>query len=290
MDRDMDNSNTRIWRCGDRVFVCGTRTIIVGILNVTPDSFSDGGRYATLPDAVVQARRMVAEGADMIDIGGESTRPGAPPVSEEEELHRVIPAIEAIRAECDIPLSIDTRKAAVAREALARGAQVVNDVSALTGDPGMLDAVAQSNAGVVLMHMQGIPETMQNHPNYADVVEEVALYLERRIADAVAAGVGLDRIAVDPGIGFGKTLEHNLALLTAGNRFHRLGTVVYIGASRKSFIGRLLGDVPPENRLEGSVAAAVASVLHGADIVRVHDVAATRRALAVADALRRNSY
>jgi dihydropteroate synthase len=274
-----------LWRCGSHTFFCGPRTLIAGILNVTPDSFSDGGEFFDPRRAVEHACEMVQAGVDFIDVGGESTRPNASPVDSEEELRRVLPVIEGIRGVSDVPLSIDTTKAEVARRALEHGVEIVNDVSALRADPEMGRVVADSRAGLILMHMQGSPATMQVAPHYDDVVEEVGGFLEERIEAAQRLGIETDRICIDPGIGFGKNLEHNLELVAAGWRLRALGTPVMIGVSRKSFIGKLLGAAPGE-RLEGSLAAAVAAVLQGADVVRTHDVAETRRACAMADALK----
>lgn len=274
------------WQCRSRSFECGRKTLIAGILNITPDSFSDGGHYMDPAIAVARALEIVAQGADIIDIGGESSRPGAEPVDANEELARVIPVIEAIRKVCDVPISIDTSKAAVAHEAIARGAEIVNDISALRGDPYMARVVAESGAGAILMHMRGTPRTMQTMVDYEDVVGEVEDFLRERLAAAMEAGIPRERICLDPGIGFAKGLEANLDLLAASARFRELGAPVMIGASRKAFIGKLTGAAGGEGRMAGSVAACVAAVLRGADIVRVHNVAETRQAVAVADALR----
>jgi len=257
----------------------------MGILNVTPDSFADGGRYTTVERAVAHARRLIAEGADLIDVGGESTRPGAEPVAAAEESARVVPVVAALRAETALPISVDTTKAEVAAVSLAAGADMVNDVSGGRFDPAMLPLVAARGAAVVLMHMQGTPATMQQAPAYGDVVAEVAAFLSERAAAARSAGVDSARIWIDPGIGFGKRLEHNLALLVHIERLAALGFPVLVGASRKAFLGELSGD-SVDGRLAASLAAAVLAVAHGARAVRVHDVAATRRALAVADAAR----
>ena len=257
----------------------------MGILNVTPDSFSDGGLFAEAEDAVAHGARLADEGADIVDVGGESTRPGAEPVHVDEELRRVIPVIEGLRASRpDIVLSIDTRRSLVANEAVAAGAAIVNDISG-GHDPAMLRVVRDTGAGLVLMHMQGDPHTMQDQPHYDDVVAEVHEFLRERVEAAVFAGVASDRLCVDPGIGFGKDLEHNVALLRAIERFHDLDAAVLVGASRKRFIGTLSGVDEAASRLEGSLAAAVLSVAHGADVVRVHDVAETVRALGVTDAI-----
>jgi len=256
------------------------RPLIMGIVNVTPDSFSDGGLYAETEAAIAHGRKLIVEGADIVDIGGESTRPGAAPLNPETEMARVLPVVRALSAD-GACISIDTRRAAVMRAALAAGARIVNDVTALTGDGDSLAVVRGSDAAVVLMHMLGEPQTMQVNPTYADVVGEVSSYLAGRVQACRAAGIEPERIAVDPGIGFGKTVEHNLALLAGIERLRALGVTVLVGASRKAFIGKLSrGEAAPE-RVPGSVAAALAAVSRGAHIVRVHDVAATRQALAV---------
>ena len=261
------------------------RTIIMGIVPVTQDAFSDGGRYMDPARAVAHGQEMAGEGADIIDVGGESTRPGAQPVSADEEMARVLPVIRRLREIVSIPISIDTIKAEVARAALGQGADLVNDISALRYDPAMAPLVAAEEVPVVLMHMQGTPQTMQQNPSYADVVEEVKAFLESRIQFAVKAGVSRERIIIDPGIGFGKNLDHNLALLRGLAALTALGRPVLVGTSRKTFIGKLL-EAGPEERLEGSLAAAVAAALAGANIIRVHDVKEAARAIRIADALR----
>lgn len=273
-----------IWRCRGREIVCGQKTLIMGILNATPDSFSDGGKFQALETAVARGLQMVAEGADMIDIGGESTRPGAKPVQALEEIARTVPIIKKLREKMDALISIDTRKAEVARAALAAGADIINDISALA-DPGMAAVAAETGAGLVLMHMLGTPETMQNNPQYTDVVSDVRNFLEERIAFAVARGVALEQITLDPGIGFGKTDEHNLALLKGIPVLTALDRPVLIGASRKGFIGRMLGG-KPEERLAGSLAVAGFAVLRGAHILRVHDVKESCDAARLVDKLR----
>ena len=255
----------------------------MGIVNVTPDSFSDGGRYLESGAAIEHGRRLLAEGADVLDVGGESTRPGSEPVSAEEELSRVIPVIEALAGEA--PLSVDTAKAEVARAAIAAGATMVNDVTALRGDPEMAGTCAEGGVEVVLMHMLGTPKTMQDDPHYGDVVSEVLDFLAERVAEATAAGIEQSRIWIDPGIGFGKTVAHNLALIARLDRLTRLGRPVLVGASRKSFLGAITGVAEPRDRLAGSLAAALIAVERGARVVRVHDVAATVEALAVAAAV-----
>jgi dihydropteroate synthase len=260
----------------------------MGVLNVTPDSFSDGGRYTTLDKALAHAESMVREGARIIDVGGESTRPGARPVAVNEEIDRVLPVIERLTTELDVIVSIDTRRAEVARAALSVGAHLLNDVAALTG-PGMIEVAAGSTAAVCLMHMQGEPATMQLCPRYEDVVREVRDYLQARVHACETVGITRDRIVIDPGIGFGKTLQHNLALLAHLQALTSLGVPVLIGVSRKSMFKALLGRELDE-RLPGTIAATTAAVLGGASIVRAHDVAAAVDAVRVADALRRSGF
>jgi dihydropteroate synthase len=242
----------------------------MGILNATPDSFSDGGKFQTLESAVARGLQMVKEGADIIDIGGESTRPGAKPVQTLEEIDRTVPIIEKLREKTTALISIDTQKADVARAAIAAGADIINDISALA-DPGMAAVAAETGAGLILMHMLGTPQTMQNNPRYADVVSDVRNFLEERTAFAVSRGIAPEQICLDPGIGFGKTDEHNLALLRAIPALAALGRPVLIGASRKSFIGRMSGGGPDE-RMAGSLAVAAFAILRGAQLLRVHDV------------------
>ncbi len=259
------------------------RPLVMGVVNVTPDSFSDGGLYVGAQQAVAHARRLVEEGADILDIGGESTRPGSAPVALDEERRRVLPVLEAL-AGCGVPLSVDTRKPEFMLEAIAAGAAMVNDVTALTA-PAALEAVAKAPVAVCLMHLQGDPRTMQESPRYQDVVREVRDYLAQRVAAAEQAGVARDRIVVDPGFGFGKTVEHNLALLRSLAEFSSLGVALLVGLSRKAMLGKLTGREPQE-RVHASIAAALLAVQNGAQIVRVHDVAATRDALAVWNAVK----
>jgi dihydropteroate synthase len=261
------------------------RTAVMGILNVTPDSFYDGGRRVESDQAISDGLAMVEAGADIIDVGGESSRPGASPVSLDDELRRVLPVIRGIRRATDLPISIDTTKAQVARAALAEGADIVNDISALRFDADMVKLVAEKNVPVVLMHMKGTPRTMQLEVRYSDVVAEVREFLAKQIGFAAEQGVKREKIIIDPGIGFGKTLEHNLALLRGLSTLAGLGQPLLFGASRKAFIGRIL-DVAPDERLEGSLAAAVAAVLAGANMIRAHDVKETCRAVRIADAIR----
>lgn len=262
------------------------RVLIMGILNVTPDSFSDGGRFLSPDAAVERALAMEKEGADIIDVGGESSRPGAEPVPVEEELRRVLPVLERLRGKLRIPISIDTTKAEVAEAALRAGASIVNDISALRFDPAMAPLVAKFGAGLVLMHMLGTPKTMQQAPHYEDVVTEVRDFLAERAQYAQSQGIPREAIAVDPGIGFGKTVEHNLELLRRLPELVELGFPVLVGPSRKSFIGAILG-LGVEERLEGTLAACAVAVVRGADILRVHDVKEVRRAADLALHLRR---
>ncbi|MFO8024100.1 dihydropteroate synthase [Thiohalophilus sp.] len=261
------------------------RPRVMGILNMTPDSFSDGGRFNQAQVAVERVRQMIQEGADIIDIGGESTRPGAPAISEEEELARVIPVIEAIRHDSAIPISVDTSKPAVMHAAVAAGASLINDVRALQ-EPGALDMAAQLGVPICLMHMQGQPRTMQANPHYDDVVEEVLAFLQQRIELCQAAGIAPARLIIDPGFGFGKTVQHNLALFRYLPRFVKTGYPVLVGVSRKSMIGKLLGERPVDERLAGSLALATLAGWLGAAIVRVHDVRESVDALTLCRAVR----
>jgi len=258
---------------------------IMGIVNVTPDSFSDGGQFFDADAALQQALSLVREGAAIVDVGGESTRPGSDWVSLDEELRRVLPLVEALAGRTGVPISVDTTKAEVARRALAAGAEMINDVTALRGDPAMADVVAESGRPVCLMHMLGRPKTMQEHPHYDDVVSEVLAFLEERMAFAVSRGVQEEQILIDPGIGFGKTVEHNLALLRHLGRFAELGRPVLLGASRKRFLGAILGN-EPERRAIGTVATTVLGIQAGAHVFRVHDVRPNFEALRVALAVR----
>ena len=274
-------------RCGPHTLDLAT-PVVMGALNVTPDSFSDGGRFANSEAAVAHALRMVEEGAGLIDVGGESTRPGAQAVSAEEEIRRVVPVVEALAARTTVPISVDTSKPAVMIAAVRVGAGMINDVRALR-EPGALEAAAGSNAAVCLMHMQGEPRTMQADPRYDDVVDDVRAFLGERAAACLVGGITKERLLVDPGIGFGKRLEHNLALLAGLPALVGLGWPVLIGVSRKSMFGALLGRAVGE-RIAGGVAAATAAVLAGASIVRTHDVAPTVDAVKVAVALRAAGY
>ena len=263
---------------------CGEETGIMGIINVTPDSFSDGGKYANVEAAVMRAKQMVADGADIIDIGGESSRPGAEPITANEECRRVIPVVQALAEQFQIPISVDTYKAKVAREALSAGACVINDITALHGDPNMCQIVADAQAGVILMHMQGVPATMQKTPTYQNVVAEVHAWLTEVASQAVDRGIDSSRIMIDPGIGFGKTFDHNLEILRHLMQFRGIGYPMLVGVSRKKFIGRIL-DLPVHQREEGTVATVAWSIINGANVVRVHDVAKMKQVAQVIDTI-----
>ena len=266
-------------------FNFGERTYIMGILNVTPDSFSDGGKFNEIDDALIQVRKLVAEGADIIDIGGESTRPGAKIVSIEEEISRVVPVIEAIRKEMDVVISIDTYRASTAEAALAAGADIINDVTAMEGDAAMSDLVVGSKVPIILMHMRGTPKNMQQNCEYKNVVTEVAAYLLQRANVLEKRGVTKEKIIFDPGIGFAKNIEQNLQLIKGLKSLTGLGYPVLLAASRKSTIGSVLGGVPAEERLEGTIAASCQAVYAGAQMVRVHDVQENLRAIRMLEAI-----
>lgn len=262
------------------------KTYIMGILNVTPDSFYDGGRFFNPQKAVEHALRMVDEGADIIDVGGESTRPGAQPVSIDEELKRVIPVIEALTKKISIPISIDTYKACVAEEAIKAGATIINDISGLRFDPEMAYIASKYSVPVVLMHIKGTPKDMQKNPHYEALIPEIIEYLRESIIMAKQAGIDENMIVIDPGIGFGKLPEHNLQIIKNLREFCYLGKPILIGVSRKSFIGKVLNEPSPDKRLEGTAAAVTASILNGANIVRVHDVGFMSKIVKVADAIK----
>jgi dihydropteroate synthase len=273
------------WQLPDRILPLSRRPLVMGIVNVTPDSFSDGGRFASTEAAVAHALDLVSEGADLLDIGGESTRPGATSVDVEEELRRVVPVVRELAGRVSVPLSIDTSKAEVARQCLAAGAHIINDVTALTGDPAMAEVARDSNAGIVLMHMQGTPQTMQLNPIYDDVVADVLRYFEARLHELGALGIAAERMVLDPGIGFGKTAQHNLKLIAHLAELRKLGRPICLGVSRKGFLGRLLRR-PVEQRVISSVAALAFPVFQEAvHVVRVHDVQATCEALTVWEAV-----
>ncbi len=281
----------RIWRVARYSLPYGQRTLVMGVLNVTPDSFSDGGQFFSFDRALAHAEQMIAEGADVIDIGGESTRPGSEFLTEAEELRRVIPVIERLAAKSSVPISIDTTKSSVARAALDAGAGIVNDISGLRFDLAIADEVARSKAGLVLMHSRGSPKTMQKLPPVADIMSEVISSVRESLAVAAERGVACEAIAIDPGIGFGKTGEQNVEIIAKLDQLagEFADFPILIGASRKSFIGKLLDGAPADERLHGTIASVAASVLNGADIVRVHDVKAVVEAVRVADAIKRVS-
>ncbi len=274
------------WQLRRGSLTLGDRTRLMGILNVTPDSFSDGGRYTTVEAAVAQAQRLVAEGADILDIGGESTRPGAQTVDEAGEMARVIPVIEAVAQAVDVPLSIDTYKASVAEAALAAGAVIVNDISGFRFDARMPEVIARHGAGVVVMHSRGTPGALHGLSPVLDILADVTASFERSLEVARTAGIGLDGIVFDPGLGFGKTPEDNLWLLASLPRLAALGRPLLVGTSRKSFIGKVTGKADPSDRLLGTAASVALAIAGGAHIVRVHDVAAMRECAALVDAVR----
>jgi len=260
-----------------------SRTYIMGVLNVTPDSFSDGGKYFSVESAVRRGMEMVEEGADIIDVGGESTRPNSESISVEEELRRTIPVIEQLAKRIDVPISIDTTKSKVAEESLNVGATIVNDISGLTFDEQIVSVVAKAKASLVVMHIQGNPKTMQQNPHYENVVEEVKGFLSNAVSKAKANGIS--QIFIDPGIGFGKTMRHNLLLLKNLNEFTSLGHPILVGASRKSFIGKLTNELSTDKRLEGTAASIAFSISNGANVVRVHDVKEMKKVVQVTDAI-----
>lgn len=269
---------------GEKALDLSTRTHLMGILNVTPDSFSDGGKFFKFEEAVKQGLKLSEEGADIIDIGGESTRPGSEPVTMEEELHRVTPVIEELAKRIGTPISIDTYKSRVAKEALDSGASMINDISGLRFDPEMKKVIAEYGVPVVLMHIQGTPRNMQENPKYDDLIENVKNYLDQSISMAEKTGIGEYKIIIDPGIGFGKTLDDNLKILRNLSEFKSLGKPVMIGVSRKSFIGKIL-DLPTDERLEGSLASMAVAIMNGANILRVHDVKESKRVAKLVDSI-----
>ncbi|WP_339731455.1 dihydropteroate synthase [uncultured Gimesia sp.] len=272
------SEHQRLWKCRDQSISLGRMPLLMGILNVTPDSFSDGGEAINLDSAVYKGLQLVKNGADILDIGGESTRPGAELVSVEEELQRVIPAIEALSTQTHVPISIDTTKAEVARQAIQAGAVIINDISGLTFDPAMIPLAAETKAGVICMHILGTPQTMQDHPEYEDVVSDLKTWFGERIQTLLSSGIEPERIVIDPGVGFGKTAEHNLEILSHIEEFKDLGYPVLIGHSRKRFLSKLLGR-SVEERLAGTVGVSIALADQSVDILRLHDVAANRDAL-----------
>ncbi len=279
-----NNHDKKSFSIGKKKFDLISHTLVMGIINVTPDSFYDGGKYNHKDQAVKRISEMIADGADIIDIGGLSSRPGSKPISLEEELERTIPVVESVSNNFDTLVSIDTYRSEIALEAISAGAHMVNDISAFTMDKNMAGIVADKGASVTLMHMQGKPESMQKNPQYDNVIDEIYEYLDGKASAAIDAGISPDKIVLDPGLGFGKTLDHNLSILNKISEFSSMGYPIMIGASRKSFIGAVL-DLPVEDRLEGSLAAAVWSVINGANILRVHDVAETVRSVKIARAI-----
>lgn len=275
---------TAKFRARGKSFELGRRTWLVGVVNVTPDSFYDGGLYFEPARAIERALTLAAEGADIIDIGGESSRPGSIPIPAKEEKKRILPVVEVLRQKNDVLISVDTTKAEVAEAALAVGADIINDISAGRFDPQMFPVVARAKAAVILMHMKGTPRTMQLAPHYDDVLGEVKAFLGERLEAAESCGVARESVLLDPGIGFGKTLEHNLTLLNNLQFFEELGRPLMVGISRKSFIGKIL-KLEVKDRLEGTIAASVVSILRGASLLRVHDIQAVKRAIAVAEAI-----
>jgi dihydropteroate synthase len=276
------------WTLRNRTFNWGERTYLMGILNVTPDSFSDGGQFNTLDRALDQAQYLINSGADILDIGGQSTRPEAAEISLDEELQRVIPVIQALRQETDIPISIDTTRSQVAQQAIAAGADIVNDISGATYDPEMLPAIAQLGVPIILMHIRGTPQTMQKLTDYQDLLGEILDWLQQRIAAAIAIGIHPGKIAIDPGIGFAKTYAQNLELLRQTAAFQKLGCPVLVGPSRKSFIGHILDQPEPQQRVWGTAAACCVAIAGGADLLRVHDVRELYDVCRVADAIWRH--
>jgi dihydropteroate synthase len=275
------------WHLPDQILHLDQRPLVMGIINVTPDSFSDGGSFTSVDAALESGLKLIDAGADIVDIGGESSRPGAAPISLEQETSRVLPVVQKLAVQTTVPLSIDTTKAAVARACLAAGARIVNDITALRGDQDMADVVRTFRAGVILMHMQGTPATMQQSPKYEDVVVDIAHFFETRLQDLAQQGIAPEQIVLDPGIGFGKTLEHNLELLARLLEFQRLNRPVCLGVSRKGFIGKVLNR-PVDKRLAGSLAITVHAVSQGAaHIVRVHDVQETRDAVTMVETIKR---
>jgi len=281
----MLSADTSAWTLRGRSLLWGRRTYLMGVLNVTPDSFSDGGQFQQVDAAIAQARYLIESGADILDLGGQSTRPQAVEISLEEEMERVLPVVQAIRQESDIPISIDTTRAAVALAAIANGADLVNDISGATFDAEMLSTVAALGVPIVLMHMRGTPQTMQQLTDYQDVVAAINTFLQERINAAIACGISLSHIAIDPGIGFAKTANQNLEILRRLPELRQLGCPLLVGTSRKSFIGKILNQPDPKQRGWGTAASCCAAIAGSADILRVHDVREMRDVCRVADAI-----
>ncbi len=284
----MEATDSLIFKTNRRVMQLGARTLVMGILNVTPDSFSDGGRFPLPDKAVEEGVRMVEEGADILDVGGESTRPESDPVSPAEELRRVIPVIAGLARKVNVPISVDTTKASVAREAVNCGAEIINDISAMRFDLEMPAVAATTGAGLILMHMRGLPKDMQRGPLiYQSLIDDISDFLQERLENALACGVERERTMLDPGIGFGKTAEDNMRLLKHLSRFRGLGRPIITGVSRKSFIGKVMGGEPGE-RLEGTAAAVAVAVMNGSSVVRVHDVKFMKKVAVMTDAIIRS--
>ncbi|WP_414589856.1 dihydropteroate synthase [Scytonema sp. PCC 10023] len=273
----------------ERCFEWGQRTYLMGVLNVTPDSFSDGGKFNTTTAALAQAQAMIAGGADIIDVGGQSTRPGAQQITVAEELDRVLSVVQVLRKEIPVPISVDTTRAAVAKAAVEFGADIVNDISGGTFDPEMLSTMATMNVPIILMHIRGNPQTMAQFTNYQNLIQEISSFLAKQIAAAVAAGIDQGKIIIDPGIGFAKNYEQNLEIFRRLSELRQLNCPILVGASRKSFIGRILNQPDPKARVWGTAAACCAAIFNGADILRVHDVKEMRDVSLVADAIFRES-
>jgi len=281
----VESDHRRTFRIGSTDYPAGQKTLVMGILNVTPDSFFDGGKHSDADMAVAAALQMEADGADLVDIGGESTRPGSDSVSAETETARLLPVLEQLKSCLKIPISVDTYKSSVADHVLAAGAEIINDISGLNFDPDMAETIARYDAGVILMHIKGTPKNMQTDPHYDNLIDEILIYLSDAIDKARRAGIKSSKIMIDPGIGFGKTPDDNYRILRYLEEFRSLGFPILIGPSRKSFIGQVLG-LPPGERLEGTLAAVTAAVLNGAEVVRVHDVKAAVRAVKIADTIK----
>lgn len=284
----MSRTMPSVWQVRNQTFHWGDRTYLMGVLNVTPDSFSDGGLFHPLEAAIVQARALIAAGVDILDIGGQSTRPNAVEISLDEELSRVLPIIQAVRQESDVPLSIDTTRAAVAQAAIAAGADIVNDISGATFDAAMLPMVAKLAVPIVLMHIRGTPQTMQQLTDYDDLINDILTFLKERVEAAIACGIDHSRLAIDPGIGFAKTYAQNLEILRRLPEFRTLDCPLLVGASRKSFIGHILNQPDPQQRVWGTAAACCAAIAGKADLLRVHDVREMKDVCRVADALFRH--
>lgn len=280
---NVEFNSSSSWKLKTRTLKFGRLPVLMGIVNVTPDSFSDGGQHAGIEEAVAHALRLVEEGAGILDVGGESTRPYSEPVSVDEELRRTIPVIDQLANRTDVPISIDTSKSAVARAAVNAGAEIINDVTGLEGDPQMVEVARESGAGICAMHMQGTPQTMQNSPQYNDVVDEVFDYLNQRLESLVKAGIDATRVCLDPGIGFGKSQLHNLKLVAAASRFHGLGQPILVGHSRKGFIGKAIGDLEA-NRTAGNLAVTMQLAQHGIQVIRLHEIESAVQALSVLNA------